>query len=186
MTGRARCTGTTAAGNQCTLPARPDTDPPRCAHHLDISEHPKKRAFLDEYARHGIVTRAAEAAGISRGAHYLWMGDDPDYPAAFADAHARACDAIRGEIFRRGVEGWDEPVFHEGQVVGFKRRYSDVQLTNLAKSRMPEEFREKVDHRVTGELRNPQADAMLAALIGDRSKLDDAVRLLDSLGTLDE
>ena len=37
-------------------------------------------------------------------------------------------ERLETEAQRRAVEGWDEPVFHEGREVGKKRRYSDTLL----------------------------------------------------------
>ena len=101
-------------------------------------------AFLTAYARVGIIRQAAEMAGVNRATVLNWRASDPEFRAAFETADADACDVIRGEIHRRGVDGWDEPVYQGGEFVGTIRRYSDVLLRLLAQSKMPE-FREKLD-----------------------------------------
>jgi hypothetical protein len=111
--------------------------------------HVKKRGFLAAYSQCGNVTRAAEAAGCDRHSHALWLKKDTDYYQAFQEARAMACDRIEQEIYRRGVEGWDEPVWYEGRQVGMLRRYSDTLLIFLAKGNMPEKYKDRAEHSHT-------------------------------------
>jgi hypothetical protein len=108
--------------------------------------HLKKRGFLAAFSQYGNVTRAAEAAGCDRHSHALWLKKDPAYAEAFEQAKAMACDRIEQEIYRRGVEGWDEPVWYEGRQVGMLRRYSDTLLIFLAKGMMPQKYRDRAEH----------------------------------------
>jgi hypothetical protein len=111
--------------------------------------HVKKRGFLAAFSQCGNVTRAAEAAGCDRHSHALWLKKDPDYAEAFQEAKAMASDRIEQEIYRRGVEGWDEPVWYEGRQVGMIRRYSDTLLIFLAKGNMPEKYKDRAEHNHT-------------------------------------
>lgn len=101
-------------------------------------------AFLTEFAECGLIRRACRIAGISRTLVYEWRAHDPDFAARYKLAREDADDVIRGEIHRRGVDGWDEPVYQGGQKVGVIRRYSDNMLKLLAQSRM-QEYRDKLD-----------------------------------------
>lgn len=139
--------------------------------------------FLETYASCGVISTACAAAGINRRRHWEWSKKDPAYKERFDDAHARACDTIRQEIFRRGVEGWDEPVFGKlpgkdtgsGQV-GVVRKYSDRLLEILAKAKMPTEFRERLS--IGGDTEAPpvQTEQMTPARAAElyRSKLKGA------------
>ena len=98
-------------------------------------------------------------AGCDRRTHYDWLHTDSAYAAAFEQAKAMACDRIEQEIHRRGVEGWDEPVYHGGQQVGVVRRYSDTLLIFLAKGMMPAKYRDR--HEVTHDL-SPAMQALYA------------------------
>ena len=109
---------------------------------LSKSKHIKRDAFLTAYAEVGTVTHAAELAGVSRNAHYMWMQDDPEYPEKFREAEKQACEVLEKEIRRRAVEGVDEPVFHKGEQCGTVRKYSDTLLIFAAKGAMPEKYRE--------------------------------------------
>jgi hypothetical protein len=111
--------------------------------------HLKKRGFLAAFSQCGNVTRAAEAADCDRHSHALWLKKDPDYAEAFEEARAMACDRIEQEIYRRGVEGWDEPAWYEGRQVGVIRRYSDTLLIFLAKGMMPEKYKDRAEQNHT-------------------------------------
>lgn len=102
-----------------------------------------QKAFLLHYARLGTITHAAKEAGVDRCQHTRWL-EDPDYVAAYEMAHAEACDVLRREARERATTGWDEPVFHNGEQCGVKRRFSDALLIFLMKGAMPDEFRDNV------------------------------------------
>jgi len=107
----------------------------------------KKEAFLVAYSEIGVVSRAAEAANVDRNMHWRWLRDDPEYPARFVAAHGQACDALETEARRRAIEGWEEPVYQGGQLVGTKRRYSDTMLAMLLNANLPEKYgRNRVEH----------------------------------------
>ena len=109
-------------------PLRLQTSPTKCSR----MKVPKKRrgvsrqsAFLAAFALCGRISKAADAAGHERDLHYRWLKDDPDYPALFAEAKARAVDAFEDEAKRRAVEGVFEPTTHQGAfvypVIGYRR-----------------------------------------------------------------
>ena len=114
--------------------------------------HPKKRAFLSALAKTGNVTKAAQASGIFRTTHYDWLQDDTDgsYAAAVKDAMAEAADLLEEEARRRAVEGWEEPVWYQGEQVGIVRKYDSTLLIFLLKGAWPEKYgRER--HELTGK-----------------------------------
>lgn len=132
-----------------------------------------KRAFLTAFERLGNISRAADAAEISRGTHYDWMEKDPAYRAGFEKAHRRASDLLEEEARRRAVEGWEEPIVYKGGISGrwsmpdgsdpydpatgrrkpdavFEpltiRKYSDTLLIFLMKGNNPDKFGDKLRH----------------------------------------
>lgn len=111
-----------------------------------------QKAFLLAYARIGTVTHAAKDAGVDRCQHTRWL-EDADYASAFEAAHAEACDVLEEEARRRATTGWDEPVFHNGEECGVKRKFSDTLLIFLMKGAMPDKYRDnaKVEHSVSKE-----------------------------------
>lgn len=112
----------------------------------------KKRAFLVAYSECGNITQAAEAADISRQAHYNWLKEDPDYAVAFVYADEAAGDNLEAEARRRAVEGVEEPVFYQGEVVGTIRKYSDPLLIFLLKGAKPEKYKDRVANEHSGRM----------------------------------
>lgn len=82
-------------------------------HHLELGhgpfahiQHPRKRAYLEGVARHGVKTRAAEEAGINSSTPYSrqWR-EDAEYTAALEVAERMAADLLVDEARKRGAEG---------------------------------------------------------------------------------
>lgn len=125
----------------------------------------RKDQFLESFAKHGIVARACEAAGIDRRQISRWKADDSAFLASYNDALEEAKDKIREEIRRRAEDGWDEDVYQLGKYAGKIHRYSDTLLIFHAKALMPE-YRDKqqvehsgsIDSRV--EVYLPQKQAL--------------------------
>jgi hypothetical protein len=55
-----------------------------------------------------------------------------------------ALEEAEEELFKRGVKGWQEPVYYQGEVVGTRPRHSDVCLFALLRKLAPEKYRESV------------------------------------------
>lgn len=108
-----------------------------------------KRAFLAALAESGIVTRAAEVAGITTKTVYSLREVDAAFAEEWRLARESAADRMEAEALRRAVEGVDEPVFGSGgfkegtKKVGSIRRYSDTLLIFLLKGIRPEKYRER-------------------------------------------
>lgn len=84
------------------------------------------------------VNDVIENHHVSRRTIYGRLRTDEAWKERWDEALAMGDDCIRDEIRRRAMNGVLEPVYHEGSVVGHKRKYSDLLLMFLAKSRMPE------------------------------------------------
>lgn len=101
---------------------------------LGLLTNPRKMRFIQHYINTGgQVQKSCNLAGIDTRVHYAWLKEDPVYAEAYAMAKARAIDVIDQEIIRRGVKGWKEPMFYQGKVVGYVRKYSDNLLMFRAK-----------------------------------------------------
>ena len=109
-------------------------------------------AFLAAYAQIGIITKAAEIAGIHRNNHRHWLKEDREYAEAFQGAHEEACDNIEAEMRRRAIEGVQKPVFYKGEVCGYITEYSDTLLAMLANGYMPEKYKQKARVEVEAEV----------------------------------
>lgn len=136
----------------------------------------KRDAFLAAYAQLGTITHAAVAAGVDRQRHYGWMDTDPAYPALFAEAGAKAKEAMVREARRRAIEGTEKPVYQGGKLVGTIREYSDTLLIFLMKGAMPETYRERVD--VTMDIKGLVARFALEAGLDEQTVMAEAERIL--------
>ena len=102
---------------------------------------------------HGSDTHPAiEKEGISKSMFYLELTKRPELAESFKQAqiqrdkvrNAKRIESAEAELHRRGVDGWDEPVFDiKGNHCGDKRRYSDACLIFMLKSLKPEVFADK-------------------------------------------
>ncbi len=115
-----------------------------------------KKRFLEQFARMGNITRACEAIGMRRRRNiYDWQEHDDQFAAAFREAEIEATEALEAEAWRRACEGTEKPVYQGGELVGHITEKSDTLLIFLLKARAPEKYREKFDHRHSGEVRQP-------------------------------
>ena len=67
------------------------------------------------------------------------------FAAEWEDAVESGTDLMEDEMRRRAVEGVDEPKFHDGQICGYARRYSDTLLIFMLKARRPEKFKDRAE-----------------------------------------
>ena len=90
---------------------------------------PDTRArFLDVLRETANVTKAAAAVNVSRRCAYDHRADDQEFADEWDDAVEEATDALEAEARRRALDGWDEPVYQGGALVGYVRKYSDRML----------------------------------------------------------
>jgi hypothetical protein len=138
-----------AAIGQALKSAPKPTAPPRVT--FPGIPHAKKRAFLVAYSECATVTEAAQIAGIDRKTHNNWLKADSDYKDAFETvAKEAAGDRLEKEAWRRAVDGWEEPVFHQGRQVSTIRKFDSTLLIFLLKGTRPEKFRDRFEHSGPG------------------------------------
>ena len=91
----------------------------------------RQRGFLVALAETGCVRDACRAVGLSNNSAYRAKSRIPEFGAAWDRALARMAPVLEHAAYARAVEGWDEPVYHAGKLVGQRRRYSDALLRLL-------------------------------------------------------
>lgn len=140
---------------------------------------PKKRqAFLDALAAGDTVKHAALVVGLARGYVYQLRDEDGAFRLAWEAAYQEGTEAIEQEIKRRGVDGWDEPVYQGGHRVGVVRKHSDTLLIFLAKGRDPDKWRENISVEQRGRV---QHDHTHKGRIDMRVATDDELDVLERL-----
>lgn len=118
-----------------------------------------KKALAEKISETGNITRACEEVGVARQTHYQWYRTDPDYAALVEAAIELGVERLEDEARRRAVEGWEEPVFHQGVMVDTVRKYSDTLLIFLLKGAKPKKYRDRID--VNAEVTHHDGDSDL-------------------------
>lgn len=104
----------------------------------------KKAAFLKNYEAIGTVSGAAAATPCDRTHIYdVWLKNDPAFAEAFGHSRERSVDLAEQELRRRGIAGYEKPVFQGGKRVGTIREFSDACLIFYLKGRRRDVFGEK-------------------------------------------
>lgn len=135
------------------------------ANRTKLTPHARGK-FIRTLARTGNVSQACRTIRVSRTAAYEVKESNKEFGALWDEAVDIATDALEREARRRAVQGWPEPVFHQGRKVGTIRKYSDRMLEILLKGHRPEKFRERVDMKHSGRL-------TLEQLVDASTKVDD-------------
>jgi hypothetical protein len=73
----------------------------------------------------GVVTQAAKLAGLDRGAHYKWMGNDPAYAAAVLELENVSLDFAESKLFKEVEGGNITAIIFYLKCKGKKRGYID-------------------------------------------------------------
>lgn len=110
-----------------------------------------KEAYLKLIAAGWTNKQAAEK--VNRNPSTIWRlrQREPAFQAAYDVAAAEGTDCLEDEARRRAVDGVLEDQYYRGAVVGQVRRYSDVLLMFLLKSRDRERFSDKQEIKHTGD-----------------------------------
>lgn len=96
----------------------------------------RRKLFLRVLSETGSVADAAGRARISTTSAYELRQKSAAFAGDWEAALDTAAVSLEQAAFERAVEGWEEPIVQGGQVVGHRRRYSDLLLrTLLAQSR---------------------------------------------------
>lgn len=106
------------------IPAPADLAQPKERH--DGWSPDRQVVFLEALARTGNVRAAARYAGLSRESAYKLRRrpDGKAFARAWDAAIIHARDIFQDELMDKGLNGWDEAVWHQGEEVGTRERWS--------------------------------------------------------------
>ena len=101
--------------------------------------------FLRVLAATGSFEFAFHQTGVSRGIVHRKRTRFPHFDKAVIAAQ----DHFKGAVLERAavtraIDGWNEPVYHQGVLVGYVRKFSDKLLSQLLDGHMPERYRKEV------------------------------------------
>lgn len=104
----------------------------------------KKRRFLEALSEMPRIGRACKLAGVTQTTLSRWKRDgDQQFLQAYEVAWAMGVDRAESELWRRGVEGVEKPVYQQGRLVGTVREYDTQAAMFMLRGARPEKFREK-------------------------------------------
>jgi len=99
-----------------------------------------KEAFLGMIEEIPNITAVCRVMGTSTTTCRSHRESDPEFAARLAQALEDGIDGLEEVARKRAVDGWEEPVFYRGEVVGEITKYSDHLLTVLLKGNRPKKF----------------------------------------------
>lgn len=105
---------------------------------LALIRSEKMATFLNCYKVTGRVNESCYLSRVDRTTLRKWQETYPDFVEEYEQAEQCYLESLEKEVHRRGVEGWDEPVYQMGMKVGSKRKYDSTLLLALLKSKKPE------------------------------------------------
>lgn len=133
----------------------------------------RKAKWLEAFDEEGTVFQACKKAGIGRSTVYEWRQKDESFAIAWHDVEEATTERMEREAYRRSVEGTVRDIYHQGEVVGSERQYSDTLLIFMLKARRPERYRDNVKIEHAGSI-----DHKGAAILVTDPELAEAGRAL--------
>lgn len=116
----------------------------------------KRERFLAVIAETANITRAAAEIGLARRYMYEIRARDEPFKSEWDKAVEIGVASLEDEATRRAVEGWEEPVWYQGEHCGTVRKFSDNLLMFRLKAQWPDKYRE----RLSTELSTKDGDAL--------------------------
>lgn len=126
-----------------------------------------REIILGELRKARSISGACEEAEVSRTQFSKWKRDDPEWAEQVEEALAAGREALEDEAVRRGMKGYRKAVYHQGEIVGYERRYSDRLLETMLAANNPAKFRQ--NHKV--ELSGKVAHANVNLTLDDLKQL---------------
>lgn len=132
----------------------PDDEPTVVPDFTEYTDEIPKRLFLQALAQGPPrLGRAIRAAGVCSKTVWNWRYGpqaDAKFLTAYDLAYKLAIERAEGEMWRRGIEGYETPVYHQGQLVGTEREYDTTAAIFMLKGAKPETYRERFEHTGAG------------------------------------
>lgn len=86
---------------------------------------PWKEAFLEALRHMPVIKYACEAVGIARSTAWRARETDEGFAKAWDAAMEDGIDRAEQAAFKRAVDGWDEPLTHQGHISHVLEPYTD-------------------------------------------------------------
>src|ERR1700761_354066 len=119
----------------------------------------------------GDMANAGRRCGVSYSWIKSWMRDDAKVEQAIKDATEAGTAVIESAAIKRAVKGVKEPILHNGEIVAYKRKYSDGLAQFLLTHRKPEVYSQKIDINKTITVKTLSDDEINQRIAGITERL---------------
>lgn len=109
-----------------------------------IGDIDRQRRYLEHRAEGHSIRASLKWANATRNDLYKKWRISPAFNEAEKDAFEAGSDVFEDTLFKRAVEGVEEPVFYKGEVVGYVKKYDTLLLMFALKARRPLIYRDNV------------------------------------------
>lgn len=142
----------------------------------DLESRDKRVQFLDVVAKTGNLKLAAAKVGLTPRALYLARQRHTDFDAQWTNAVNIYNMFVANESLRkRAIEGFREPVWYQGNIVGYQIRHDSGITQFFFKGAMPEVYGDKREIKIEGGL--TYGIALLPPTIKDASEWEKSASL---------
>ena len=121
-------------------------------------------AFISYFRVTGDIRVSAKLAGCAKGTHYFWMSTTPAYKKAWESCRSTIAAMVEDSLVPKLIDGWDEPVYQGGELVGHKRKFDLAAMQRYLAKAKPEVFGDKIE--IDASIKPVSPAEMLAALAG--------------------
>jgi len=111
-----------------------------------------REIILGELRKSRSKSGACEQAEISTTQFYKWYREDAEFAAEVDAATIAGNEALVDEAVRRGKNGVRKAIYHQGEIVGYQRMYSDRLLETMLEATDPARFRKNHTVEVQGQI----------------------------------
>lgn len=101
------------------------------------------KRYLRYLSVNGAKYKSAAKADMSHGRIGRIVKADPRRAAEEDEALCKYLERLESEADRRGVEGYDQDVYYEGEIVGQQRKFSDPLLMFRLRALDPDKYEKK-------------------------------------------
>ena len=113
----------------------------------EVSES-KRDTFLARLEECGQVSKSAKLSSVDPATLYRERKNNPEFAKQWEEAIALSRTArfynAEDALYKRGVDGWLEPVYYQGKKVGTVRKFDGRLLIALLEAEAPKKYRSNV------------------------------------------
>ncbi len=126
----------------------------------------KLTKFMEEFKKHGVITRACKTAGIKYDTVNNLRRKSPAFAYLLESAAFEAKDHLEYVAYKRAVEGWEEDIVFMGRKTGDTvKKVDNKLLLELLRAAKPEKFSSKsekdININITNNISAEQAHELL-------------------------